>query len=79
MRKPDELAFFAAARAAAARSATGTCPGRVALQRAAEGLGMHPNRANDLLRKWDQKGWWNYGVTLWAGWFEPEAPQVLEP
>lgn len=31
------------------------------------------------LRKWDEKGWWDYGVSLRSGWFTPESPAALEP
>lgn len=79
MRKPDELAFFRAARAAAASSPTGRQPGREALEAAAQSIGMAPKRAQDLLGKWDRRGWWNYGVNLWCGWFDDAAPEVLEP
>jgi hypothetical protein len=30
-----------------------------------------------LLEKWDDKGWWEYGVSLRTGWFTSKAPDSL--
>lgn len=31
-----------------------------------------------LLRKWERKGWWDYGTGLTYGWFTDDAPIVLD-
>lgn len=39
---------------------------------------MTPTKqARGWLEKWADKGWWNYGVALEGGWFEPGAPDSL--
>lgn len=74
MRKPDEIALFTALRFEAPRPFQ--APGRESIEAAARRIGMHPKRTEGLLLKWR---WWNYGVNVWCGWFEPEAPERLEP
>lgn len=29
---------------------------------------IHPKRVQDILYKWSDKGWWNYGVSARTGW-----------
>lgn len=44
-----------------------------------ESIGIHWKRTHSLLYKWSDKGWWNYGVSVRTGFFEPDAPDSLEP
>jgi hypothetical protein len=37
------------------------------------GLEMEPKRGYYLLEKWEERGWWEYGVSVRAGWFTPEG------
>lgn len=38
---------------------------------------IHHKRCWYLLRKWSEKGFYDYGVTLDLGWFDPEkVPEV---
>lgn len=70
MRKPDEIEYYAAIRA----------KGRgVFADVVAENIGMEWGRAEYLLEKWADNGWWDYGVTLRSGWLTDEAPQELTP
>lgn len=39
----------------------------------ANGLGMHHKRLTYILHKWTDRREWNYGVSVWSGWFEPAA------
>ncbi len=41
-------------------------------------MGIHENRANYILEKWDDKGWWNCGVSLRTGWLEPKGIEQAE-
>lgn len=80
MRKPDEVALYAALRA---RSTVVNeyvrSPGDImALEDEAKRLGIHEKRAFTLVGKWCDKGWWDYGVTLRSGWFTPTSPETLE-
>lgn len=70
-RKPDELALFSALRAC---ESLGPCE----VQAAANRLGMHHKRLWSILEKWADAGWWDYGVTVRAGWFQPGAPLELK-
>lgn len=103
MRKPDEIALYAALRLEARARAVGniTTPRPVmfedpapassalvfstplgagwALPGIARALGIPEKRAWALLKKWSDRGWWNYGVSLRGGWFEPGAPESLSP
>jgi len=42
-------------------------------------FGIQPKRVYGLLEKWVRLGWWEYGVSVRAGWFTPEAPERIEP
>lgn len=42
-----------------------------------EFIGMNYKRGYYLLRKWSDKGWWDYGVSLRTGWFTQEAPESM--
>lgn len=41
-------------------------------------LGMNEKRAFYLLEKWSRKGWVDYGMWVWGGWFTPAAPDALD-
>lgn len=70
MRKPDEIEYYAAIRA----------KGRgVFADVVAERIGMDWGRAQDLLEKWADNGWWEYGVSVRSGWLTDEAPLELTP
>lgn len=71
MRKPDEIAFYAALRR------RGVCPGALAILEELGKLGMTEKRACGLLEKWTERGWWEYGVTFDGGWFTATAPEEL--
>lgn len=38
---------------------------------------MNHNRLFYILDKWVSKGIWDYGVSLRAGWFTPEALEIM--
>lgn len=79
-RRPDEIAFYAALRARAAANDGGRYwGGRSAAIEALSQLGMNENRAFYLLQKWTGKGWIDYGMWAWGGWFTDEAPEQLTP
>lgn len=61
--KPDEKAFLL--KLAAERPMQ--TMGKFATDVAAE-IGMHVKRAEYLLQKWTDKGWFNYGVSARSGW-----------
>jgi len=44
----------------------------------AEQLGINHKRADYILRKWENKGWWDYGVSLRAGWLTADGMQQLK-
>ncbi len=70
MRKPDEIAFYAAIRA----------KGRgVFADTVAERLGIDWDRAQDWLLEWSLAGWWLLGVTLRSGRLADDAPGELAP
>jgi len=37
------------------------------------GFPIDLKRAENILLKWTDRGWWNYGVSSWCGWMEAEA------
>lgn len=41
-------------------------------------LNMNGKRANSILLKWTDKGWWNYGVSPFGGWFERKGIDAAE-
>lgn len=73
MRKPDEVAFYSALRR------HGSALGADVVAQDAGRLGMHEKRAEGLLRKWNERGWWAFGVSPWGGWFTGAAPEELRP
>lgn len=74
MRKSDEIALYAAVRESRGTGAI------VPVWPDLSGfLGIHENRAQSILLKWDSKGWWEYGVSARMGWFTNDAPAALEP
>lgn len=70
--KPDEVALYAAIRA------IGRQPARSAIEAASVKLGVALKRTDYLLGKWDRKGWWDFGTSLWSGWFTDDAPAALD-
>lgn len=40
-------------------------------------LGIPEKRGAYILSKWSDKGWWDYGVSLYCGWFTDKAPDEL--
>lgn len=84
-KRPDEILFYAELRKAAAtyrhddgRTGTGYWGGRTAAMEIVNRLGIAENRAFYLLNKWSAKGWIEWGMWVWGGWFEPEAPEALD-
>ncbi len=73
MRKPDEIALYAALRN------RGNGDDRPLADEVGARLGIHHRRVLALLEKWTSNGWWNYGVSARTGWFESEAPEELKP
>lgn len=43
---------------------------------AADECGMNDKRAAYILEKWSDKGWYDYGVSLRAGWLTTEGLSV---
>lgn len=41
-------------------------------------LGMNHKRAAYILEKWTDKGWWDYGVSVMAGWFTERGVEWIE-
>lgn len=70
MRKPDEIALYAAMREAGPRR--GEFPEELGCR-----LGIHHKRTLGLLLKWSNEGWWDYCVSANTGWFTPDAPEFL--
>jgi len=35
------------------------------------GFYIYPKRAEYILRKWCEKGWYEYGTSIYSGWLEP--------
>lgn len=83
-RRQDEIELYAALRLAAAdyRDADGNrgngyWGGRPVVTGLLCGLGINEKRGFYLLTKWSGKGWIDYGMWAWGGWFTDEAPQEL--
>jgi hypothetical protein len=72
VRKPDEIALYAALRPIQRLAG-------FSLHDVATGLGIPAKRAWRLLAKWSDNGWWEYGVSLRGGWWTDKAPDRLEP
>ena len=73
-RRSDEVAFYAAMRTLKQSGSAGS----TAVFALVESLGMNEKRAAYLLGKWTGKRWWDYGVSLFSGWFTPQAPLELK-
>lgn len=73
MRKPDEIALFAAIRQRAPYTTEPT------VRRIVAEIGINEARAAAILEKWAGKGWYEYGVNVLAGWLTPDAPERLQP
>lgn len=85
-RRQDELDLYAALRQAAedySRSHPdkpfGYWGGGSVAFRIHKELGIPEGRAFYLLIKWTGKGWIEYGMWAWGGWFTADAPEQLEP
>jgi len=39
---------------------------------------MNHKRRAYILRKWTERGWWEYGVSLRTGWLTPEGTAKAE-
>lgn len=52
-------------------------PGRQVIEEYARLLSMPEKRVTYLLDKWTSKGWWDWGVNQYGGWFTNEAPERL--
>ena len=63
--KPDEQQLLI--RMLRDRPGLGAAPTCTATELAAK-LSMNEKRAEYLLGKWTDKGWWDYGVSLRTGW-----------
>lgn len=80
MRKPDEVALYAELQRIHGGPYKNGEPGGVPFaDEIGERLGIHYKRTHALLEKWSRVGWWNSGVSLRSGWFEPGAPGEIEP
>lgn len=44
----------------------------------AQGFGICDKRSYYILTKWDDKGWWDSGVSLRSGWFTPEGVVAIK-
>lgn len=73
MRKPDEIAFYAALQ----KEAKGRTFHSLPVDRIIGEICMNEKRAYNILVKWSYKGWWEWGVSPFRGWFTPEAPQHI--
>lgn len=84
-RRPDELALFREMRAApdilsgSPLPCGCTSPGRQKVEDIARTIGIPEKRVSYILEKWSGKGWWEYGVNVWCGWFTEQAPEELKP
>lgn len=75
MRNPKEVALYNALRKLAPGEPRH--PGSQEIERIARELAIPYKQLLSWLEKWTSKGWWNCGVVLEGGWFEPEAPPWL--
>lgn len=67
--KPDERKFWDLMR----EKATAHLPGGKIrygqdVYELSESIGMNAKRAEYLLFKWSDRGWYDYGVNVWFGW-----------
>lgn len=75
MRKADELLLFNTLR----RESPGSYNLKRSPREVGAELGIPWKRVAYLCGKWDDKGWYEYGVCVDLGWFLEAAPEVLEP
>jgi hypothetical protein len=68
--KPDESTFFRSLRALDGE--TPHIPSLIQAQ------GLNEKRAVYLLDKWEEKGWYEYGVSVLYGWLTPEGEAAAE-
>jgi hypothetical protein len=69
MTKPDEIRLFNALK----RRADGDLDGRGM----AASLGISEKVAYNRLMKWEDRGWWEYGVSAFCGWFTKLGKAVV--
>lgn len=77
MRKPDEIALYAALRAVAPEP--WVSPGRRVVEALAAEIGIPDKRIDYLCEKWARQGFTDYGINAVNGWFNPGAPMELTP
>lgn len=71
--KEDERAFLLKLSAERPRQVDGPFATDVALA-----LGIPIKRAEYILKKWTDKDWWDYGVSLRTGWLTEEGLQAAK-
>lgn len=82
-KRDDEIAFYAALKAATEEAralginALPSWGGARNCKALARELGINEKRAFYLLQKWADKGWIEYGVWAWGGWFTETSPSEL--
>lgn len=79
MRKPDEIAFYAALRALHKGPYKAQQYDLPFADKVGAQLGIHEKRVYGLLNKWTDRDWWEFGVSMRSGWFTEAAPLVLTP
>ena len=70
MMKPDELTLLDYLKANTSMEDSESFP---YVREVASNLGMAPKRAAYICEKWTNKGWYDYGVNVLAGWLTPEG------
>lgn len=78
MKKPDEIRLYNTLREHSSRQVSWShlMPEKLA-HHYFEIADIHPKRGYAMLDKWVTCGWWEYGVSLRAGWFTDKAPERL--
>lgn len=77
MRKQSEVDLYARLRAACVGVNVVAQPGRATIERVSAELGLHEKETERFLEKWSGRDWWDWGVSVWGGWFTPDAPDRL--
>lgn len=72
--RPDEVALL---KAIQQRTSDVWSPEYQSVRSIVEGLGMNTKRADYILDKWDDKGWYEYGVCVDMGWLTDEGKAVV--
>jgi len=75
--KDDEKEFLRLCIEKCGYNKTGVVPARPREIINSDLTDINHKRAWYLLEKWSDKGWYNWGVTLDLGWFEPEYEEVI--